>query len=91
MIEGLNCLESVPRRYLSSVFQQDAFKYKQCTEEEFRSHNIFDKASDIFFQLGPIKLENLEFRKEVEQLDQLVVSIRLKAKIKCCQSRTKFD
>lgn len=64
-------MESVPRRYLNSAFQQDAFKYKQCTEEEFRSHNIFDKASDIFFQLGPIKLENQEFRKKWNNLINL--------------------
>jgi hypothetical protein len=57
-IDGLTRFKPIYRRHLNSAFQQDAFKYKQCAEKEFRSHSIFDKASDICFQSGPMKLEN---------------------------------
>lgn len=91
LIDGLTRLEHVPRRHLYSVFQKDVFKYKQYVAKEFRSHNIFEKASNLFFQSGPIKFDNQEFRNNLEQLDQLVVAIQLKAESSCCQSRTKFD
>jgi hypothetical protein len=91
LIDGLTKLEHVPRRHLNSAFQKDVFKYKQFVAKEFKSHNIFEKASNLYFQSGPIKLENQEFRNNLEQLDKLVVEIQLKAEESCCTNRTKFD
>jgi hypothetical protein len=79
IIDGLTRLEHVPRRFLHSFFQNDVNKYKMQVQKEFISHNIIDKAAELYHTSGPIKHDNSSFKESLETLDKLILDIQLKA------------
>ena len=91
LIDGLTKLEHVPRRFLHSAFQKDVYRYKQQVYKEFLSHNIIERAADLFYLSGPMKREHQEYQDLLNKLDQQIVDIQLKAETKCCKPRTKYD
>jgi hypothetical protein len=91
IIDGLTCLEHIPRRFLHSSFQRDVFKYKLQVHKEFQPHNVFNKAADLYHTSGPIKHDNPEYKECLEKLDKLIVEIQLKAETQCCLPRTRYN
>lgn len=91
LIDGLTKLESVPRRYLHSAFQKDVYKYKQYLVNEFKSHNIYQRAADLFHISDPIKAEDPTYINKLHSLDALIVAIQLKAEEECCRNRSQYD
>ena len=57
IIDSLTRLEAVPRRQLNSALPKYVYKYKHFVAKEFASHNIFQKAEDLFTMSDPIKSE----------------------------------
>jgi hypothetical protein len=54
LIDGITNIERSPTRYLNSAYATDVYEYKKLVKESFESHNIFQKASDLFQVAAPI-------------------------------------
>jgi hypothetical protein len=91
LIDGLTRFEHTPQRFLHSAFQNDVYAYKQNVHAAFLLHNIYDRAAALYHQSGLIKQDNQHYQDELEKLDCLIVDLQLKAELKCCKPRTKFD
>ena len=91
IIDGLTRLEAIPRRQLNSAFPKDVYKYKQYLDKEFTSHNIYQKAEDMYTMAGLIKADDQLYQQRLADLDKIVVQIQLLAEEKCCRQRSPFD
>lgn len=91
MIDGLTMLERLPTRYLNSGHPTDVYHYKKHLLKEFNSHQIFQRATDLYILASPIKADDLEYQQALSQLDAQILQIQLNAESIHCQKRTKFD
>ena len=91
IIDGLTRLEAIPRRQLNSAFPKDVYKYKQYLEKEFISHNIYQKAEDLYTMADLIKADDPTYQQALSDLDKIIVNMQLLAESKCCRQRSPFD
>lgn len=91
MIDGLTLLERVPTRYLNSAHPVDVYNYKKYVFQEFNSHQIFERASDLYILASPVKMDDADYIAKLNSLDSLILNIQLKAERQHCKLRTKYD
>lgn len=82
MIDGLTMLERVPTQYLNSGHPVDVYNYKKYVSKEFLSHNIFERASDLYILANPIKADDTVYVQTLNSIDALLLDIQLKAEQK---------